>query len=162
MAPKSKYMTGYKVTTDHRTIKRNERERNRVQNLNSSFEVLRQNIPGAAPMKKMSKIQILHQAVGYIQYLHQLIDSTGHSVKTEMTSPVMTGPVGQQYEAYPAYYQQYPAPLTPVSPGSYQSDSSGAALELPHWSCSTGAGLYFLAVILRGEGGGGGKTTYPQ
>ena len=125
MAPKSKYMTGYKVTTDHRTIKRNERERNRVQNLNSSFEVLRQNIPGAAPMKKMSKIQILHQAVGYIQYLHQLIDSTGHSVKTEMTSPVMTGPVGQQYEAYPAYYQQYPAPLTPVSPGSYQSDTSG-------------------------------------
>ena len=119
MAPKSKpIMTGYKVNHigfDHKTIKRNERERNRVQNLNSSFEVLRQNIPGAAPMKKMSKIQILHQAVNYIQYLHRLME------KPEMSSP---GTV--QYEQnYQSYYQGYNSgPLSPLSP-QYDSDTSG-------------------------------------
>ena len=109
-------MSGYKVNHigfDHKTIKRNQRERNRVQNLNSSFEVLRQNIPGAAPMKKMSKIQILQQAVNYIQYLHQLME------KPDVSS------LASQYESYPSYYQGYsPAPLTPVSP-HYESDTSG-------------------------------------
>ena len=120
MAPKSKQMmSGYRVNTDHRTIKRNERERNRVQNLNSSFEVLRQNIPGAAPMKKISKIQILHQAVNYIQYLHQMIERTGQGVKTEMVSPV-----SHQYDCYQtSYYQGYPCPTTPISP-NYDSDTS--------------------------------------
>ena len=118
MAPKSKHiMSGYKVNQidfDHKTIKRNQRERNRVQNLNSSFEVLRQNIPGAAPMKKMSKIQILHQAVNYIQYLHQMMEKPD----------VSSGSV--QYESYPSYYQGYTnaGSLTPVSP-HYDSDTSG-------------------------------------
>ena len=122
MAPKSKQMiSGYKVNHnigfDHKTIKRNERERNRVQNLNSSFEVLRQNIPGAAPMKKMSKIQILHQAVNYIQYLHRM-----------MEKPEMVSPGSVQYEqSYPHYYQGYSGsagPLSPLSP-HYDSDTSG-------------------------------------
>ena len=123
MAPKSRYMTGFRVNQgpDHKTIKRNERERNRVQNLNSSFEVLRQNIPGAAPMKKISKIQILHQAVNYIQYLHQLIEATGQNVKTEVASPA-----SQQYDCYSGYYQGYNTPTTPLSPPlSYESDTSG-------------------------------------
>ena len=116
MAPKSKQiLSGYKVNHnigfDHKTIKRNERERNRVQNLNSSFEVLRQNIPGAAPMKKMSKIQILHQAVNYIQYLHRLMEK----------------PEAQYEQSYQGYYQSYSAgPLSPLSP-HYESgsDTSG-------------------------------------
>ena len=139
MAPKSTYITGYRANlgTDHKTIKRNERERNRVQNLNSSFEVLRQNIPGAAPMKKISKIQILHQAVNYIQYLHQLIETTRQNVKTEVVSPG-----GQQYDCYPGYYQGYQSPTTPLSPPlSYESDTSGVfsdySMQSPHtqdWS----------------------------
>ena len=79
MAPRPKHVIhpihGYKVkpTENLKTIKRNERERHRVQNLNNGFEILRQNIPAVAAMKKMSKMNILSHAVNYIQYLQIIL-----------------------------------------------------------------------------------------
>ena len=140
MAPKPKHVIhpihGYKMkpTENLKTIKRNERERNRVQNLNSGFEVLRQNIPAVAAMKKMSKIQILSHAVNYIQYLHQVLESSpsvDHTlVKTEHC---MTGYEGYHQQIYPQYYPPAPAPLTPTSP-AYDSDTSGVFSDQSHHS----------------------------
>merc|ERR1712130_372553 len=57
---------------DLKTIKRNARERGRVENLNKRFEMLRQNIPALVGVRNSSKISILNQATLYIQYLEQL------------------------------------------------------------------------------------------
>ena len=142
MSPKTNHVLhpihGYKVkpTESLKTVKRNERERHRVQHLNQGFDILRQNIPAVAAMKKMSKIQILSHAVGYIQYLHQLLDSQDQAgVKTEAG-----------YDYYPhgqyggPYHQAQAAPLTPVSPmyHSDTSDTSGVfsdySLHSPVWT----------------------------
>ena len=66
---------GYRIRPqeDLKTIKRNARERNRVQTVNQGFEKLRLHIPGAACDKKMSKVNILSHAVSYIQCLHAMI-----------------------------------------------------------------------------------------
>ena len=140
MSPKSSHLLhpvhGYKVkpTENLKTVKRNQRERHRVQHLNQGFDILRQNIPAVAAMKKMSKIQILSHAVGYIQYLHQLLGSQEKSgAKTE---------AGYDYYQAQAHYPDYqaPAPLTPVSP-MYQSDNSDTSgvfsdysLHSPVWT----------------------------
>ena len=51
-------------------VRRNSRERNRVQYLNSTFEVLRQHLPGKqskSKSKKLSKVDTLREACQYIQ-----------------------------------------------------------------------------------------------
>ena len=129
MAPKPKHtihpVHGYKMKPmeNLKTIKRNQRERHRVQNLNNGFEILRQNIPAVAAMKKMSKIQILGHAVGYIQHLHHLLglDQHQHQVKQEAG-----------YSSYAPYY------FDPLSPApTYDSDTSGVfsdySLHSPVW-----------------------------
>jgi hypothetical protein len=55
-------------------MKRNARERNRVQTVNQSFEALRRLVPMAAAHKRLSKVNIIQQAMEYIQQLAQLID----------------------------------------------------------------------------------------
>ena len=67
MAPRAKLVAihpihGYaiKPPQDLKTIKRNERERNRVETVNRGFETLRMHVPTAAPVKKMSKVNILN------------------------------------------------------------------------------------------------------
>ena len=82
MAPRTKLVAihpihGYaiKPPQDLKTIKRNERERNRVETVNRGFEVLRRHVPTAAMVKKMSKVNILNQAVDYIEYLKQILES---------------------------------------------------------------------------------------
>ena len=55
---------------DLKTIKRNARERSRVQTVNRSFEVLRQHVPSANMYKKLSKVNIIQHA---LQYIHQLM-----------------------------------------------------------------------------------------
>ena len=139
MAPKPKHVIhpihGYKIkpTENLKTIKRNERERHRVQNLNNGFEILRQNIPAVAAMKKMSKINILSHAVNYIQYLHQILDSNNSSVKTESS---MIG--YENYQHLPSYHpqQQLHSPVSPTM-SCYDSDTSGVfsdySLQSPVW-----------------------------
>jgi hypothetical protein len=80
MGPKPKMIVlhpvhGYRIRPqeDLKTIKRNARERNRVQTVNQGFEHLRLHIPSAACDKKMSKVNILSHAVNYIQCLHAMV-----------------------------------------------------------------------------------------
>ena len=69
---------GYKIKPQEnlKTIKRNQRERSRVETVNKGFESLRLQIPRAAAMGKLSKVGILGEAVDYIQYLHTLLNAT--------------------------------------------------------------------------------------
>ncbi|OQV19415.1 hypothetical protein BV898_06644 [Hypsibius exemplaris] len=53
--------------------RRNERERNRVRQLNSGFSTLRQHVPNGAKNKKMSKVETLHSALQYIQLMQKLL-----------------------------------------------------------------------------------------
>ena len=69
------------VEQDLRTIKRNARERNRVQTVNSTYEALRRAIPAAAVHKKMSKVNIIYHALDYIHQLMYMMHSTEHSMK---------------------------------------------------------------------------------
>ena len=61
---------------DVKVSRRNARERNRVKTVNNGFEVLKRHIPSAAPVKKMSKVNILTQAVEYIECLQGLLKDT--------------------------------------------------------------------------------------
>ena len=86
MAPKPKLVAfhpvhGYKIKPpqDLKTIKRNERERRRVEVVNKGFETLRQHVPNAAPVKKMSKVGILNEAMEYIQYLKTVLVTSSSS-----------------------------------------------------------------------------------
>jgi hypothetical protein len=77
---------------DLKTIKRNARERNRVQAVNSCYENLRRNVPSAAVYKKMSKVNIVHHALEYIHQLMQVLQgeqiSPGTSDYSSVCSPV--------------------------------------------------------------------------
>ncbi len=99
MAPRTKLIAihpvhGYVITPqqDLKTIKRNARERNRVQAVNSCYENLRRNVPSAAVYKKMSKVNIVHHALEYIHQLMQALQgeqiSPGTSDYSSDCSPV--------------------------------------------------------------------------
>jgi achaete-scute complex protein len=56
--------------------RRNERERNRVKQVNQGFERLRQHVPNGTKNKKMSKVDTLRSALEYIKYMQELLDAT--------------------------------------------------------------------------------------
>ena len=67
---------GYAVTPPlpAKVARRNQRERNRVKQVNCGFEMLRAHIPSAAKQKKMSKVDTLRHAVEYIQNLQVMLN----------------------------------------------------------------------------------------
>ena len=97
---------GYKIKPQQnlKTIKRNQRERNRVETVNRGFESLRLQIPRAAVMGKLSKVGILAEAVDYIQYLHTLLN----------TNTNLHQPSFQLSEAEEGYYSDIQ--MSPSSP----------------------------------------------
>ena len=130
MAPKAKLVAyhpvhGYKIKPqqDLKTIKRNERERSRVQTVNSGFETLRKHIPTAAALKKMSKVNILNEAMEYIQYLRSVLHNPT-DVKSEPVLLNFTNTMYEQnmYQQYTQLIQQmyspqgFQPPLTPTTP----------------------------------------------
>ena len=144
MAPRSKLVAihpihGYaiKPQQDLKTIKRNERERNRVETVNRGFETLRQHVPTAASVKKMSKVNILAQAVDYIMYLQQMLD----------TSETMSSPYPYPDHTHHQYHQQqlqspYHPHLAQLTPSSYSDTSnhgyySDTSLQSPALSRSS-------------------------
>lgn len=58
--------------------RRNERERNRVKQVNDGFNELRKKIPYIPEKKKFSKVEILRFAMTYIKELQGLIDETSN------------------------------------------------------------------------------------
>ena len=105
---------------DVKVSRRNARERNRVKCVNNGFEMLKRHIPSAAAVKKMSKVNILTQAVEYIEGLQSLLEDDP-ATRREVSK------AGGGYSSERAGYQeqgqgyqaQYPAPpLTPISPNT--------------------------------------------
>lgn len=125
--------------------RRNLRERNRVKNVNSGYEVLKKIIPAAAKQKKMSKVDTLQHAVAYITSLQRMLDgqqqqhqdsdsasqassSPGPCIKTEFnpteertntpSTPVPPHLTIMQpsYDAYSTASTSNSGPLTPRTP----------------------------------------------
>ena len=65
---------GYKSAHPVSVARRNERERNRVKHINSTFLTLRDHLPMNGKNKKMSKVDTLHTAIKYIKYLQQVLE----------------------------------------------------------------------------------------
>lgn len=70
----------------NQVARRNQRERNRVRQVNMGFVTLRNHIPQQnSKSKKLSKVETLRAAAGYIQYLQQLL-TTDHSYNGQSMS----------------------------------------------------------------------------
>ena len=54
--------------------RRNERERNRVRHINSTFERLRKHLPSTGRKRKLSKVDTLRTAIRYIGHLQDILD----------------------------------------------------------------------------------------
>lgn len=70
----SKYGYNLPKAQPQAVARRNERERNRVKQVNLGFATLREHVPSGNKSKKMSKVDTLKSAVDYIKYLTQLLD----------------------------------------------------------------------------------------
>ena len=94
--------------------RRNERERNRVKQVNLGFAVLREHVPNGRKNKKMSKVDTLKAAVDYIQHLQQLLEDheAVDAAFSEGSAPVVL----------PTQSSDSSSRL--LSPGGYTSDSS--------------------------------------
>jgi len=57
----------------------NQRERKRMQSINDAFEGLRAHIPTLPYEKRLSKVDTLRVAIGYIGFLAELVDAEAHS-----------------------------------------------------------------------------------
>ncbi len=92
--------------------RRNARERNRVRFLNMTFEVLRQHLPlhkggvQKGKNKKLSKVDTLRGAIGYIRELQELLENSDavdaalngcEQVSVQaFVEPALLSPVGSQ------------------------------------------------------------------
>ena len=119
---------GYAVKPqeDLKTIKRNKRERVRVETVNRGFENLRAQIPGAR-VQKTSKAAILGQAVDYIQYLHSLLQPGYREVEEGYYSDSQSSPNYPQYQPYPQAFSPEQPNSCQYSPGKFSpaQDSLG-------------------------------------
>ena len=88
--------------------------------VNNGFEALRKHVPTAAPVKKISKVGILNEAMEYIQYLKSVLGAP------QSTEPVLLN-YTQHIPAHPGPYtpfpQHSPAPLSPQMPPHLQSQA---------------------------------------
>ncbi|CAI4220684.1 unnamed protein product, partial [Auanema sp. JU1783] len=79
MSPKSK-------PAKHSQLRRNERERKRVHQVNDGFDLLRCRVPKSVANKKLSKADTLREAVKYINYLQSILNSDYSSSSEERNS----------------------------------------------------------------------------
>ncbi|XP_026869644.1 achaete-scute homolog 1b [Electrophorus electricus] len=99
--------------------RRNERERNRVKQVNMGFQTLRQHVPNGAANKKMSKVETLRSAVEYIRALQQLLDEHD-AVSAAFQCGVPSPAVSNAYSAGP----ESPHSTYSSDEGSYEHLSS--------------------------------------
>eukprot|EP00090_Calanus_glacialis_P011071 TRINITY_DN19554_c0_g1_i1.p1 TRINITY_DN19554_c0_g1~~TRINITY_DN19554_c0_g1_i1.p1 ORF type:complete len:252 (-),score=29.03 TRINITY_DN19554_c0_g1_i1:499-1254(-) len=128
MKPRTKLVAihpvhGYAIPPpqDVKVSRRNARERNRVKSVNNGFEILKRHIPSAAPVKKMSKVNILSHAVDYIESLTALLKEAPNPNRSspKPTTSYPTQACHSPYPQQPCYTQtSYPPPLTPISPNT--------------------------------------------
>lgn len=70
----------------HQRQAANQRERKRMSSINDAFEGLRTHIPTLPYEKRLSKVDTLRLAIGYISFLTELVQSDMHS-KDSINSP---------------------------------------------------------------------------
>ena len=63
----------------------NQRERKRMQSINDAFEGLRAHIPTLPYEKRLSKVDTLRVAIGYIGFLIELVDAEARSARVRKT-----------------------------------------------------------------------------
>uniref|UniRef100_A0A8C9N6W7 Pancreas transcription factor 1 subunit alpha n=1 Tax=Serinus canaria TaxID=9135 RepID=A0A8C9N6W7_SERCA len=98
----------------------NVRERRRMQSINDAFEGLRSHIPTLPYEKRLSKVDTLRLAIGYINFLSELVQSD---------LPLRSASSGS--------LPPCPAPKAPAVPLKPCTGSRGATLPSPH--CPDGA-----------------------
>ncbi|TRY73676.1 hypothetical protein TCAL_10165 [Tigriopus californicus] len=110
-----------------KVARRNARERNRVKQVNSGFEMLRVHIPTIASQKKASKVETLRHAVEYIQRLQTMLGDQQHHHHVQQQQPQHPGtpstpitpstPSGNpMISASPNEHFVYPSSHTPATP----------------------------------------------
>ncbi|XP_054717531.1 achaete-scute homolog 1a-like [Uloborus diversus] len=101
--------------------RRNERERNRVRQVNMGFQTLRQHVPNGAKSKKMSKVETLRSAVQYIKQLQQLLNEDGSIDDADENSApsLQFHPSHLQHPSHLAFQTSFEASLH--LPGSAQA-----------------------------------------
>ncbi|ELU03625.1 hypothetical protein CAPTEDRAFT_91237 [Capitella teleta] len=67
--------------------RRNERERNRVKQVNQGFERLREHVPNGSANKKMSKVDTLRSALEYIKYMQDVLEASDPDNEGKMPMP---------------------------------------------------------------------------
>ncbi len=75
----------------HQRQAANQRERKRMQSINEAFEGLRAHIPTLPYEKRLSKVDTLRLAIGYISFLAELVQSDVHA-KENMGAPACEQP----------------------------------------------------------------------
>ncbi|XP_006825561.1 pancreas transcription factor 1 subunit alpha [Saccoglossus kowalevskii] len=70
----------------------NQRERKRMQSINEAFEGLRSHIPTLPYEKRLSKVDTLRLAIGYIGFLSELVSTGGDNVNDPLQSNCLEQP----------------------------------------------------------------------
>lgn len=102
----------------HQRHAANMRERKRMQSINDAFEGLRQHIPTLPYEKRLSKVDTLRLAIGYINFLGELVRTGGTSLQ-------LNG------GAFPGRYCPIPPPAKKIVVKSQQPGPGGDQLG-PH------------------------------
>lgn len=100
--------------------KRNERERNRVRTINSTFEMLQTYLPPGyiepkPKNKKMSKVEILKGTIDYIRNLQELLADTDHL----NAGALMMLPPGHLAQQPPQQLHHHHPPPSSFNPAGY-------------------------------------------
>ncbi|XP_029290147.1 achaete-scute homolog 1b [Cottoperca gobio] len=98
--------------------RRNERERNRVKQVNMGFQTLRQHVPNGAANKKMSKVETLRSAVEYIRALQQLLDehdAVSAAFQCGLPSPTISNSYSAEPESPHSTYSSDEGSYEPLS-----------------------------------------------
>lgn len=98
--------------------RRNERERNRVKQVNMGFQTLRQHVPNGAANKKMSKVETLRSAVEYIRALQQLLDehdAVSAAFQCGLPSPTLSNSYSADPESPHSTYSSDEGSYEPLS-----------------------------------------------
>ncbi|CAI5441058.1 unnamed protein product [Caenorhabditis angaria] len=123
-------------------LRRNERERKRVNQVNQGFNKLRERVPRAPGCKqKLSKVETLREAARYIQLLQSQLGLPCQQISfsnfpTPENSPNYPPPLNHQSQNFPYQNPQFSSQFPQenqktqqqISPGScsYYSDEAGS------------------------------------
>ncbi|CAL4109153.1 unnamed protein product [Meganyctiphanes norvegica] len=133
---------GYVVSPAPMAVaRRNQRERNRVKQVNNGFATLRNHIPGASKAKKISKVDTLKQAVEYINALQNLLDEHDrlmaqvNQVSQTSVSPALTTTIQPPttLKIGPPMSSQYSTATTLLAHAPMQSQTHYRIVQYPSY-----------------------------